>query len=47
MGVDQATPFANAATCIQNGKAKGCQLGAEGRPQAVTPPELCRPWVTA
>lgn len=41
----EANAFANETTCVQNGKAKGCQLGAPGTPTAVTPPELCRLWV--
>jgi len=41
----EVNAFANEAACIQNGKAKSCQLGDPGSAAAVTPPELCRIWV--
>lgn len=37
--------FANAETCILNGRAKNCEFGAAGTAQAVTPPALCTVFV--
>lgn len=40
--------FANAATCIVAGKAKGCELGATSPAitrEAITPPDLCTIYV--
>jgi hypothetical protein len=34
--------FANAATCLDAGKAKKCELGAPGSAEQITPPQLCR-----
>lgn len=33
--------FANEATCVGNGKAKNCTLGAAGSAEETTPPQLC------
>lgn len=33
--------FSNAATCLADGKATKCELGAAGSAQRITPPELC------
>ncbi len=33
--------FSNGDTCIQNGRASNCTLGAEGTADRVTPPQLC------
>lgn len=33
--------FPNAATCVKDGTAKGCQLDAPGTAQSITPPPLC------
>jgi hypothetical protein len=43
-----AKAFANAATCIDAGKAKGCELGATSpiiTREAITPPDLCTIYV--
>jgi hypothetical protein len=40
--------FANAATCVEGGKAKSCTLGATSPVadrEAITPPDLCTIWV--
>jgi hypothetical protein len=40
--------FANEASCVENGKAKGCELGATSPTisrEAITPPDLCTVYV--
>jgi hypothetical protein len=38
----ETTPFANAATCLKGKVALGCQLGAPGSAEQITPPPLCQ-----
>jgi hypothetical protein len=38
--------FANAAYCISGSHAYGCELGAPGTPEQITPPMLCRIFVS-
>lgn len=38
----ETNTFANAATCLKGLAALGCQLGAPGTPEQITPPQLCR-----
>src|ERR1043166_3521713 len=38
--------FANAASCISGSHAYGCELGAPGTPEQITPPMLCRIFVS-
>jgi hypothetical protein len=40
-GGQETNIFANAATCLKGTAARGCQLGAPGTPEQITPPELC------
>ncbi len=37
----EVNSFANAGSCVAAGGANKCELGAEGNPQRITPPELC------
>ena len=39
---NEVNPFSNDATCVASGKAKKCELGAPGSEAQITPPELCR-----
>ena len=39
-------PFANEDTCWKGGKARACQLGAEGTSESVTPPDGCELWLS-
>jgi len=34
--------FENDGECVSNGRAKNCVLGAEGTPERITPPPLCK-----
>lgn len=38
----ESNTFSNEATCIANGKAKKCLLGAAGTSDGITPPRNCR-----
>lgn len=42
----EATPLANEGACVVAGVAKKCELGAQGTPQRITPPDLCTLYVT-
>ncbi len=38
----ETNAFANAVTCLKGTAAVGCQLGAPGTPEQITPPQLCK-----
>ena len=38
----ETNAFANTATCLRRNWAVGCQLGAPGTPEQITPPAMCQ-----